>query len=448
VALAATALIVLLVGLALLWRPGESPVLLFLFAFPWLQASISIFHANWVGVPVAELSTKPGDAQTAILLSLAGLLAVAIGMRLGAGTWRWQDATHAGMLASAVGFDRWLRLYLVAWAVSFTALAFAWVVPGLSQPLFALANLKWAFYFMLAFRAFLGAPRERSVLALIFLVELASAIGGYFADFKTVFIMTTFAAIAAGVRLSARSLLGLGTLAACLLVFGVLWTAIKGEYRAFVSGGVAAQIVTVDYPTRIAKVAELVGDLDHDKVVLGLDQVLRRLTYVEFFGVVLTYVPSQMPHENGALFWDAVSRPFMPRLLFPDKEIVDDLVRSNYYTGGVVGISEGTSISLGYVAESYIDFGLVGMFPALLLIGVLFGCIYRGLLRWTASRGLLGMALATGVLFSAAPLETSFTKTFGGLAVALLVAVLLAGLVLPRWAPWLQTARLGIERRR
>ena len=187
VMLAAIALIVLLVGLALLWRPGESPVLLFLFAFPWLQASVSIFHANWFGVTVAELSTFTGDLQTAILLSLAGLLTVAVGMRLGAGAWRWQDAADASMQARTIGFDRWLRLYLVAWVVSFAALTFAWVVPGLSQPMLALASLKWAFYFMLAYRAFIGARRERSVLALVFLVELVSAIGGYFADFKTVF---------------------------------------------------------------------------------------------------------------------------------------------------------------------------------------------------------------------------------------------------------------------
>ena len=105
--------------------------------------------------------------------------------------------------------------------------------------------------------------------------------------------------------------------------------------------------------------------MDQEKLILSVDQLLRRLTYVDFFAVVLTYVPSQMPHENGALFWDAVSRPFMPRLFFPDKEVIDDFVRSNLYTGGVAAISEGTSISLGYVAESYIDFGAVGMFPAL-----------------------------------------------------------------------------------
>ena len=102
VVLAAAALIVLLVGLALLWRPGETPVLLFLFAFPWLQASVSIFHANWLGVPVAEHSPFPADMQAAILLTLAGLLTVAVGMRLGAGAWRSQDAAAAIVIDQSV----------------------------------------------------------------------------------------------------------------------------------------------------------------------------------------------------------------------------------------------------------------------------------------------------------------------------------------------------------
>jgi hypothetical protein len=413
-------------------------VLLFLFAFPWLQASVAIFHANWLGVGVAELPSFISEMQTAILLSLGGLLTVAVGIRLGAGAWRWQDGAEAGAQAYAVGFDRWLRLYLVAWAVSFTALACAWVIPGLTQPLLALASLKWAFYFMMGYRAFLGGRREKGILAIIFLVELGSAIGAFFADFKTVFLVTIFAAVAAGVRLSTRAVLGLGAFTAILFTLAILWTAIKGEYRAFVSGGEAVQVVTVDYPTRLAKVVQLIGELDNEKLLSAADQLLRRVGYAEYFGVVLTYVPAQLPHENGAIFWDAASRPFMPRLFFPDKEIIDDSVRTHLYTGGLVGSSEATSFSLGYVAESYIDFGFVGMFPALFLIGLLFGGIYRVLLRWSASRGLLGMALATSVLTSAAALETSFTKWFGSVMVGLLVAWLLARFVLPTLAPWLR----------
>ena len=48
------------------------------------------------------------------------------------------------------------------------------------------------------------------------------------------------------------------------------------------------------------------------------------------------------------------------------------------YTGSrVAGTEEGTSIGIGYMAESYIDFGPIYMFVPILLLGVFYGLIYR-----------------------------------------------------------------------
>jgi hypothetical protein len=434
--LAIAALLALMVGSTLLWRPGESPILLFSFWYPWFQATISIFHANWVGVPVDDLTPFFGNMRDAILLSLAGLLTFAVGMRLGAGPRRWQDAWGLREQAYAMPIGRWVRLYAVAWAGGAAAITLTWIAPGLAQVLLGVAAMKWAFFFILAYAAFVGAPRARPWFTVIFLFELASGIGSYFSDFKTVFFVTIFAAVASGFRLSFKSMIGFGALGAVLLAFGIVWTAVKGEFRNFASGGEAAQIVTVDYWARIEKLGELAGDLNGDKLAFGADQFLRRLSYVQFFSAVLEYVPAQVPHAQGALAWDAVSRPFMPRMFFPEKSVIDDTSRTNYYTGGLAGDSEATSISLGWVAEMYIDFGYFGMFPAILLVGVFFGRIYRGFLRWKMSYGLLGAAIATAVLTGAGAFENSFTKTFGGIAATLLAAWAVVNFAVPRWARW------------
>src|SRR5271166_5798207 len=131
VLLALLSVTVLILGCMLLWRPGESPILLFLFVFPWLQASISIFYANWLGIDVAALDPFGGDISTAILLSIAGLIMFAAGMRVGAGPWRWQDSYVLQREALSNPFSRWFRLYLVGWTTSFVALSFAWFIPGL-----------------------------------------------------------------------------------------------------------------------------------------------------------------------------------------------------------------------------------------------------------------------------------------------------------------------------
>jgi hypothetical protein len=436
--LALLSIAVLIAGCLLLWRPGEPPILLFTFAYPWLQGSVAIFHANWLGLGVAEYTPyHQGDMHSAIVMSLGGLLALAVGMRLGVGPRRTADVLAVREAALSQPIKRWFRLYALAWAVSFVALSFAWIMSGLSQPMMALSGMRWVFFFMLGVACFTQGKGLTGLFLAAFAFELAAGLGTYFADFKTVFVITFFAALASGTRISSRTLLGAGVLAVLVVGLAVVWTAVKGEYRIFVSGGQAGQIVAVDFVSRLAKLYELAANIDVESLPDAVDQLLRRLSYVEFFGVVLTYVPASIPHTLGAILWDAIIRPFMPRLLFVDKDVIDDTARTNLYTGGLASSSEATSISLGYIAEAYIDFGSVGMFAALFGIGLLYGAIYRVLARWRRSQGLLGIAVASVVMVSVGAMENSFTKVFGGVIVSLVVATMMIVFIVPRWAPWL-----------
>src|SRR6516165_6798549 len=121
--LALLSVAVLIAGCLLLWRPGEPPILLFTFAYPWLQGSIAIFHANWLGVAVAQYSPYTGDMNSAIVMTLTGLLALAVGMRLGAGPRRMGAAYTARDVALSQPIQSWLRLYALSWAVSFAVLS-------------------------------------------------------------------------------------------------------------------------------------------------------------------------------------------------------------------------------------------------------------------------------------------------------------------------------------
>jgi hypothetical protein len=243
------------------------------------------------------------------------------------------------------------------------------------------------------------------------------------------------AAIASGSQVSLARTIGLGTLAAVVVILGIIWTAIKTDYRDFAAGGQLAQIVTANYGSRISKLASLVSELDQEKLVGATDQMISRLGYVEFFGAALEHVPKVVPHENGALLVDAITRPFTPRLLFPDKTVIDDSERTNKYTGlGVSGTEAGTSISLGWIAETYVDFGAIAMIPVVMLVGLVYGLIYR---RLTQRGDLLGMGFATAVLLQVLYLESSITKVVGGLVVSLLVVWLLRRHLLRQFVPWL-----------
>lgn len=436
--LAVGAIVLMLTGSALLWRPGESPILLFIFGYQWLQISAGIFYAGWLGLNINEFSkTLHGDMQTAATLSLIGLLLLSCGMRLGAGDIRPKDAEMARLATRRHPTQDWFRLYLIAWLISALSHAGAWVIPGLSQPLLAVADLKWAFFLMLTYAAF-STGGVRTYWLMAFALELVSSLGGYFADFRTVFFCTIFGVVAAQVRFRVRAYIGMAALAAILLTMGVIWTAVKRDYRDFASGGQSAQVVTVGPSQRISKLAELVGNLDGAAMSKGLDETIRRVAYLEYFAGVINYVPRVIPYQEGTLWWDAIVRPFTPRLFFPGKSAIDDAARTEKYTGYHFEGLGGTSISIGYIGETYIDFGPFGMMPVLAGYGFFLGRLYRYFVISRGSRGMLGMGLATAILLVAAPFETSITKSFGAIIVMFLVSWLLVRIVIPRCAPWAQ----------
>ena len=90
--------------------------------------------------------------------------------------------------------------------------------------------------------------------------------------------------------------------------------------------------------------------------------------------------------------------PLMPRLFFPNKPAINDSDRTSAYSGvWVANVDQGTSISIGYMGESYIDFGRWGMFIPVFLWGWLVGGCFD-YLRRKAPHPLLGIALASCLL--------------------------------------------------
>lgn len=423
--LSVAAVAVLILGGVLLWRPRESPILLFVFAFQWLQVVTAIFYAGWLGIDLDDYSTFHGDMQMAATLSLAGLTLLACGLRLGAGPALPREAELARLTASRFSTKDWFWLYLVAWTVAAVAQAFAFVVPGLSQPLIATSGLRWAFFLILTYAAFSSGIGIRTYWLTAFALELAMSLGSYFSDFKNVFIFTIFGLVAGQVRFRPRDYLGLAGLAACMLIMGIVWSDVKMEYRK-TGGG-------------IGRLVELVSQVDGAAMSHGLELLIQRIGYIEYFAAVINYVPHFVPYTNGEIWADAIVRPFTPRLLFPQKSSIDDSSRTNMYTGLTVsGAEAGTSISIGYMAETYIDFGPVWMMPVIAAFGYFLGLIHRHLLGSRGSRGVLGMGLASAVLFQAAIFEQSITKALGGILVALLVAFVLIRFVIPKLVPWVR----------
>lgn len=414
--------LVFILGVALLWRPGEAPILLYIFLFQWIEASLSIFYADWKNLTPAQASSIEGEHELAILLTLIALLCIALGLRIGAGSRCTDEVQLARFTIQRHGQMPWLKHYALAWVIATVAQTFALFSAGLSQPLLALANTKWAFYFIFSYATFTAKDSNRLYWFFAFLIELVVSFWSYFSDFKTVFVFTLLALLASGARLAASLIFTASAVAILMLFIGLIWTSIKDEYRIYLSGGEQQQIVTVGFVDSIAKLFELSSSVKKEDLADAAERLVRRILYTEYFGAVLQYVPAVEPHAYGTQWIDAISRPFMPRLLFPDKNIIDETETTNKYTGlEVAGFDRGTQISIGYIGETYIDFGAFGMMIALSLYGFGLGKIYRWLLVGRYSRGILGMGLSSAVLMTSNSIGNGLAKNIGGIMVLVLV---------------------------
>jgi hypothetical protein len=177
---------------------------------------------------------------------------------------------------------------------------------------------------------------------------------------------------------------------------------------------------------QLNKLWELSSALTWNDLVLGMEPMFERLAYVDFLGHTMDWVPAYRPHEGGQVWLAALQHTFQPRALFPNNpRLPSDSEHTMAYTGlQMASGAQGTSISIGYVGDSYIDFGLRGMFIPIFIIGLLFGLMYAFYLN-RARYQILGFAFATAVMIQAYKFEVAALKLLGGMLTSFLVLALL-----------------------
>lgn len=397
---------------SLLWRPGEIPVLLFAAAFQWLQVFAPILKANGEGDALGAATGNPGLERAGWL----GLLAIgvfALGMRLGAGRRRPSWSPNLSASSAALSPRRLAIGYVFSFIVDRAAEQASAIIPALRQ-LVMIVSLRWIVVFLI----FWAATRDRRFRALAVLVlamELVGGFLGYFSSFKSILFLAFVIIAGSGstIRRVLRPAL-IMTLAVSVVLVG-FWQSIKVDYRDFLSQGEQAQIVVVSVQSRMNFLVDRVSRFSIDDLKVGVNSGFERLGYLEYFGRAIAFVPSRIPYQNGRLWAEALLHVVTPRMLFPNKSVVNDSDRTNEFTGlRVATAEEGASISIGYVAESYIDFGPIGMFVPIALLGGFWGWAFRWL-NLASKYRLLGVAVATNLILRyAIQFEASNVKLFGG----------------------------------
>lgn len=432
--------VVTLLSLAVLakltWFRGEPPILFFVVGFQWFQVSAAVFHANLQGRVIGNYPDSPEMVQ-AFWLSLAGLFVLAIGMRLMVGRWSSSmSASRISIETQHYSIRKIWWLYLVLFLLANVSAGYLWSILPLRSISLALLSLRWVAYFALVYLAMVaGKGFRQPVLLVATVMEIVIGFAGFFSGFKQAMFVFTLALLASKVRLKNKDLIPVCAIVVLTLFLGVVWTAIKGDYRAFLSQGTGQQVILVPLTDRLGKAADLTLELDAADFTNAAERMLSRSAYIEMFARVLDYVPRVRNHEGGDLWMTAVKHILMPRILFPGKSALpSDSELTMQYTGMTMASgAQGTSISMGYMAESYIDFGAFFMFIPVFMLGLLWGWVYRYFVTRTLIL-FVGYGFATIVLMGASQFEIHTVKLLGGVLTSFIVLAFIKHFFLGRFA--------------
>ena len=421
-----TAMFVLLAVVGGTWRRDEAPVIPFLLGYQWCAITVGYWYYVFTGI--FPTSYALGDLERTVRLSLAGLLVLAAGIRIVRDSVSIRDGEEeaplrVGRLSRLFWFV--IIIYGVDYIRAFNTKSFG----GLDIPLTILLEFRHVLLMVLWYETIRqGANRRYLWLSLAWV--FVPSLGSYFSDFKTPLILLFLVSlqfwrpwgpkawkwsIAAWTRT-------IGLLVAALFLMLVWQASVKKEARRIYDEGlVNGRLDRAELFVKqvAAAVPEVIDDPRPSVEIL-----ISRLSYIGFFSRVLEYVPAVEPHANGELLRMAMTNAFMPRLVFPSKPV---LPSDSYYTRRFTGImvaEEGTSISIGYMAEFYADWGLLGMFASILAYGCLIGACIEVVRRFVQPAILVNPFLVI-LMMTVYQFEHQFIKTFAALISTTVAALLI-----------------------
>ena len=430
--------------LQLIVRPGMPVAVAYLFLWQWLQIFARVLQSIVDGESLANGLYGPNVAR-AYWYMLASLVAMALAFRFVLGS------PKLPTLQERTAHYEWRPLDLFTMYVAFLFIAVgcrfaAYVVPALDQPLDAFSRLKVVLLFLL-FGTVLTTGRGQNLLWAAAGLELVLGFSGLLSDFKGVFIYLALAALAARVKIKGTTVAAALVGAVFLMYLALFWTSVKAEYREFATKSSDSQNVKVAFDERFGYLGSRIaasGDIDWSFASYAL---LARLAYTDIFGSVIG-VQETAPEPVFMRQWqDAVEHVLKPRFLFPGKAALSDTEVYIRLARGDASeqLRLGTSISVGYLAENFVDLGFPGMLGGVFVLGLIYALIIRYFMAfnqpWLLKEGVV-LAFIVGVGQNG--VEMSLPKILGAAVMFFLVYTLLARFVFPQALNWLK-GRSGLQ---
>ncbi|MBI1203295.1 MAG: hypothetical protein GC182_12355 [Rhodopseudomonas sp.] len=416
------------------------PALIWAVAFNWLGVAAGIFGADLAGFNLTDDPSVPfhGQAVDYGLVALVCFSAgIAISIRLASGIARVSATKPDTAFAGAISVPNGALAYVASLLVAELAGLVASRVPSLTQPLTVLYLLKFICIYLVAVSV-LAKGRGYAVLVVILFVEVVNGMTSFFGTFKESFFLVLIALIAVGRRPSLKMAIFGAAAFAAVFYLSLLWTAAKPEYRAWVSGYTGEQAVRRSLEERIDWMANYYAERQFDHLK-ALGDTVERVDGMIVFAQYLARLDAGIVVDVPSRFLGGIEHVLMPRVLFPNKPIIDDSAVTTAMTGRWIGPN--TSISIGYIAEAYYDFGPVWMFAPIFAVGLAVGAAGRYFMTRDAPY-VIRQAFTVAVLFDAFQFGINFNKSLGTFLMSWLVLALVLKFGYPLVSRWLSGGRL------
>ncbi|MEQ1553448.1 MAG: hypothetical protein ABL929_04665 [Ferruginibacter sp.] len=441
--------LILFVGLALFYilfynlqQPLKPSVFTITLIYHFLQISAGVWQSNNLG---NDINYRSDSTDYAILSSYVGLLFIFLPIIYYQNKIPKLSLSQLKKHADRISIDKTFKAYVVGFVAMNALTGIAFLVPSLTQIIFSLGNIKWFLFLLFGFQSILK-NRKRKEFYIFCALEFVMGFYSYFSDFKTIifFIAILLLSLLTIIKIN-KMLIAFVTL--ILLFFaGVFWTSIKGEYRLFLNKGSKTQSVQVEKADALNKLIELSENQNASTFTGATENFLDRLQYTYHLAKTMDRVPKVIPYQYGANLGSTLAFVFTPRVLNPNKGVYDASVRASKYTGiQYAGIKKGVSVSLGYFADGYIDFGYIGMYIPLLILGFIYGKSYFYFIKKSSNNYIFNFAVVGAIYLELFAFESDSIFLIGRLYVNLLIFFLLKIFFFPKIMAYIQMPLKKIE---
>lgn len=399
--------------LAWLALPAEegAPVLALAATMQWVSVTIGYFYHVVTGRDIE--ATLRVDYRTMVVLGLGCVLAMIVGLWAGRKLIERLPPKSSVRPSHALTFKTLVLVYVVFTAVLGSISIAAFDLGGLNMAMVTLSYLRLGLLYLL-FRRFIGR-NQWHLVGLVLTVEVVMGITGFYAGFREPLIMAALAFLEIFDKRNVRHWATIGVLGVLMAGLGIVWIGVRQPYRQRYAEDLKFQN---NRSARIDALQEAINtwmNQGRENILEDVDTFIERMWTIYYPALVLDRVPSVLPHTGGELMMNTLKYTFEPRLFFPDKpSIQSDSEMVRKYSGVMVaGEEQDTDIAFGYAAESYVDFGVPGMFIPSFVWALFIGVVCSVVFREYHHRDMAVSVVTVIGWFSLYLFERSWTKTIG-----------------------------------